>query len=165
MADTSHNNWLEVKGNYFCTVKPPGKGWLGEKKGTPFIRVPLVVEDGPQEGKEILWYGYLTDAAFDRTIQTLAEVFGFDGDLDGLQNGTVSFAGQECRIVTDFEEYKGESRLKVKWLNSAGGGQLDEATAKPILDRLRSRAKAVAAAAGKGKAPDASAPGKGKAPF
>ena len=56
-----------------------------------------------------------------------------NGDWDDLD----SFSGIEVIIVTDEEEYNGETRIKAKWLNS-----LNNKAKAEVADRLLARMKA-----------------------
>ena len=144
----SDNEYLNVAGNFKCVVEDPSGGFLPTRgaKETPAIRVPLLVQDGPQEGKKITWFGYLTDASVEFTIRALATALDFDGNLKALQEGDISFAGQVCQVVTEFEEWEGEKRLKAKYINAVGTGAaiIDEGKAASIIDSLGGKAKAIA---------------------
>lgn len=96
--------------------------------GTPHIAV--LFEDAA--GDRITWYGYLSDAAMERTLHSL-QVLGWnplqdDGRIDRL-NGTEALVGAEAEIVVESEVYNGEARMKVKWVNEVGGGGLGEGMA------------------------------------
>src|SRR5207247_1435034 len=115
------NELLNEAGEFAVIVRKPSGGWFGEspERQTPFIQLLLEVTDDSR--RTIPWYGWLSDAAFENTIKRLADVFGFDGDLASLHEGKQTLEGRACRITTEFEEYKGKQKLKVKWLNSAEG--------------------------------------------
>lgn len=141
-------------GKYLCRVLAPSNGWFGEagENNTPFIRLPLVItEEGDCEGDETTWQGWLSEKSIDRTCKTLAEVFGWDGDLEALSNQlkTGPFVGKECRITAEQEEYNGKKKVVIKWLNRADGGGKTMAAdaAKLLAQRLNARAKAAAATA------------------
>ena len=147
--------YVDRAGAYTCRVKKPGNGWFGEagEKQTPFIRIPcFVTDDGDQDGKEIVWTGWITDAAFDRTIETLCKVFpSWDGDMEALNSGAFSFAGFDCEIVAESESFEGKTRIKAKWLNPVGGGggkEMDGAKVASLISRLGRKAKAIAKQAG-----------------
>lgn len=142
------------EGKYQCVVLAPFNGWFGEsgEKNTPFIRLNLrVIEDGEAEGDELEWQGWLSEKALARTCKNLAEVFGWDGDLEALagQLKTGPFVGKPCSVVTEFEEYNGKKRIKIKWLNSAGGGgkTLPATEAMALAKRLNASAKMAASEA------------------
>lgn len=131
----SDNKYIDAVGKFLCTVKRPPNGWLDETQGgTPFIRIPCIVtEECDQKGKEIVWRGYLSEKAKPRTVESLIRAFDWDGDWDDLD----SFAGIEVIIVTEEEEYNGETRIKAKWLNS-----LTNKAKQEVADRLLARMKA-----------------------
>jgi hypothetical protein len=119
LADKQQNRYVTAEGKYTAKVKQPGNGWLGKTKtNTDFIRIPLLIEDeGDQNGREIVWHGWLSQKAAERTAKTLDEAFGREWDIKSLDAGISPFTGQKCRITVEAEEYNGESRLKIKWLN------------------------------------------------
>lgn len=142
------SQYLDQAGKFECIVEQPEAGWLGEagERATPFIRIPVKVVEGDDTGKTIVYQAWLSDAAFDKTIARLAEVFGFDGDIEGLVAGRQTLAGLPCQIETEFETYENKPRLRVKWLNKAGGGikPLEAAKVSSLLGKLNARSKAVA---------------------
>jgi len=143
--------YLQAVGTFKAKVAPlpdGGSYFYIADTGTDGILIPLVVEtdEGP---RFIQWIGWLSEKAFDGTIQRLTKTFGFNGDLVSLQSGKQTFEGMDCEIVTVIETYENKPRCKVKWLNPVGGGQRsapDAAKIDSIVKRLQSRAKAVAAA-------------------
>jgi hypothetical protein len=163
---------LENIGSFDCVVFQPESGWFGEsgEAKTPYIRIPVMVtEDGPQKGHCAVYYGWLSDKAFDNTIARLAEVFEFNGDLPALHEGKVTLADLPCNITMEMEEYRGKAKFKVAWLNKLGGGgggmskSMPEEKLKGLFAKMGKRAKTIAAAqikesgkagGGKAKAPD-----------
>lgn len=112
--------YIDEAGTYFCKVKEPGNGWIDKSKtGTPFVRIPCIVDDpeSPQHGREIVWKGYLSEAAEQKTRQRLERAFGINWSYSSLCDGRASFAGQRCRIAVEAEEYQGKTYYKAKWLN------------------------------------------------
>lgn len=85
--------------------------------GNPQIGVELTILDGEYQGASITWYGSFTDAATPYTLEALDNL-GWTGDdlsnLTGIDRNEVS-------IVVDEEEYEGEVRDKVKYINKPGG--------------------------------------------
>lgn len=148
-------DYLNIPGSFECVVENPGDaGWFGESKEqkTPFLRLPLKVTEGPQKGKICVYNAWLSEAAFDRTIQTLKKVFGFNGDLNALYEGKASFSGMPCNITAETETYNGKSRVKIAWLNAPGGGAgtgpkgMEANKLNSLLSKLGPRAKAIAKA-------------------
>ncbi|MBE2178892.1 MAG: hypothetical protein IAE97_00265 [Chthoniobacterales bacterium] len=150
MSENTNTRYVDRAGVYRCRVKAPSNGWYGEagENKTPYIRIPCIVLDaGDQQGKEIVWQGWLTDAAFDRTVETLCKVFGWDGDMFALTDGQYTFDGLECEIVAESETYQGKPRIKVAWLNQLGGGggkAMEGDKLKGLLDRLGRKSMAIA---------------------
>lgn len=167
MSENTNTRYVDRVGVYRCRVKTPGNGWYGEagEKKTPFIRIPcIVLDEGDQEGREIVWQGWLSDAAFDGTIEKLCQAFPeWDGDLYALTDGKFSFAGSECEIVAESETYQGKSRIKAAWLNALGGGgkALDGDKLQSLLGRLGRKSLAIAKKV-RGEAGNASRPPAGR---
>lgn len=138
-------------GKFQCKVLAPTHGWFGEagENNTPFLRLNLIVtDDSDCEGEQITFQGWLTDKALDRTIKNLAEVFGWDGDLEVLAKltSTGPFVDLPCQIVTEEEEYNGKMAVKIKWLNPTGGGgkTMEPDAAYAIAKKFGARAKLAA---------------------
>lgn len=149
--EQQNTRYVDRAGTFSCRVKKPANGWFGEagENNTPFIRIPcFVTDDGDQEGREITWKGWISEAAFDRTIQTLCKVFPqWDGDLEALQNDTFSFAGFDCEVVSESKTHNGQKRVEAKWLNALGGGGgkvMDSGKVQSLISKLGRRAKAIA---------------------
>jgi hypothetical protein len=112
--------YVNAEGKFLGTVKQPGNGWLGESNGgSEFVRVPIIVDAGPEAGKEIVWKGYTTEKARRRTLETLNDVFGTDWTFAGLITNKVQWAGTLVSVSVKAEEYNGETRYKAQWLNPA----------------------------------------------
>jgi len=128
---------LTHEGRFKCIVRET-ENWIGEAStGSLYVGIPVEVAEGDCAGEHITAYLYLTEAANDRTLKTLEKVIGFDGDLEALYTGRTSFAGLPCSIVTEYEN----NNLKVKWLNSAAGGNgiqpASEDKVKALLAKLK----------------------------
>lgn len=89
--------------------------------GTPHI----AVEFEGIVGEYLTWYGYLTDAAIEQTLRSLTrlgwDAEKHDGRLESLHR-TDLLVGEDAEIVVEFENYNGQSRPKVRWINEVGGG-------------------------------------------
>lgn len=131
-------------GRHQCIVLEPGNGWFGEagEKQTPYIRIPLKILDGPCEGDETVYQGWITDSAVERTVKNLKEVFGWDGDLTKLarQVNTGPFVGKLCSIVCEEDDYKGKKRIVIAWLNGPHAESMMEADrAMRLAEQLQRR--------------------------
>ena len=80
--------------------------------GTEQVAVLLELEDNTR----ITWYGFLTEAAAERTLESLTHM-GVT-DLETL----AGLGSQEFEAVIDEEEYNGSVRDKVKFINRLGSG-------------------------------------------
>jgi hypothetical protein len=104
------------------------------KSSTGTAHVAVLFED--PEGGRITWYGYLTDAALERTIASL-RILGWDptkhdGRIDSLHNSGL-LVDAEAEVVVEMETYNGETRPKVKWVNEVGGGMGEGMPAEEAL--------------------------------
>ena len=131
---------IKNPGRYTATAKTVDLGQSAEK-GTPYVSILFENE----QGEDLTAFLYLSDAALERTVRTLREVFGFNDDF-----GTVKeqVTGKRASIVVEAEEYEGKSRMKVKWINTVGGSSgkpLENAGS--LLAQLSARAKRIPAAA------------------
>jgi hypothetical protein len=127
LADKQQNRYVTAEGKYTAKVKAPGNGWLGTSKtGSHFIRIPLLIDDpaSDQHGREIVWQGWLSEKAAERTAKTLDEAFGREWDIPTLNAGKAPWVGKLCRITIEAEEGEdGKVRLKVRWLNPMTSSQ------------------------------------------
>ena len=148
------------------TYAARAKTWaLGESsKGTEQIEVSFELQT--EAGGFIKWYGYFSEKAAARTIESL-RIMGWAGtdlnDLTGLDNN-------EVEIVVASEVYDGKIKQKVQWVNKPGGvgleRQLSPEKAKAFAARMKGAVLAFDKASG---ATPVQANGKGKlsekAPF
>lgn len=103
--------------------------------GTPQIAVLFEAVD---TGETITWYGYLTEKAAKYAVQAL-RTMGWQGDdLSALDIGDIQ---EEVSIVVDTEEYDGQTRTKVKWVNRPGGlalkQRMEPADRKRFADKFK----------------------------
>jgi hypothetical protein len=88
-------------------------------KGTEQIAILFEIAEGDEKGQRITWYGFFTEATYERTLDSL-ENAGWDGQslkrLDGL-------GSRPCVIVVENETGQdGKTYPRVRWVNSLGGG-------------------------------------------
>jgi hypothetical protein len=101
--------------------------------------------DGEPAGS-ITAYRYFTEKAMDFAIADL-QTLGWKGDsLSELMGDppAVSLLGAKAELKIQMEEYKGESRPRVLFINAPGGGvrmknALDAAGATSLAQRVRAR--------------------------
>lgn len=98
---------------------------------------------------ELTWYGYFTDAAFDKTLDAL-RTMGWSGDdlsdLTGLDTNEVSL------VVAD-EVYDGKTSARILWVNKLSSGPavrsvLEGGAAKSFAAAMKDRVRAHRAATG-----------------
>lgn len=95
-----------------------------------------MITDGPQKDQSIQWFGFFSDACFDRTIQSLRHC-GWKGDdvsdLTGID-------AHEVDIVVEHDEYQNKVTPKVRWVNQAGGGAgMSPSQAADFAQSIKSR--------------------------
>ena len=122
-------------------------------KGTPQVVVPFALEGG----ETISWVGFLTDAALPFTVKSL-RIAGWQGD-DFFD--LTSLGSKECELVIADEEYNGEVRSRVQYINEIGGGpkigkSMSEADRKEFARKMRG--KVIACGGGKASAAPKPAP-------
>jgi len=108
--------------------------------GIEQIAVTFETDDGT-----ITWYGYFTDKAIKRTIESL-KILGWNPEEHDHQvaslHDTGLLVGAEAEIVVENEEYDGRTRAKVRWVNSIGTGEgvrekMDPGEAEAFSTRMR----------------------------
>jgi len=134
-------------GKHTCRVAAPINGWFCESKtGTAGLRLPLEITGGECNGTHVEYIAWLSHAALDRSVKTLADVFGWDGNLAALASLVDSgpFVGRESEITVEDEEYNGKMYPKIKWLNKAGGGSSAKPLAKDAVAEMVAKLNATA---------------------
>jgi hypothetical protein len=100
---------LKLPGTYRAEVTDAALGTA--KTGTDFVLLKLRTD----EHEMCDAYLYLSEKAFDRTVKTLHEVFGFDGVFGSLPE---QLCGRRCRLEAEEEtDEKSMVRVRVKWIN------------------------------------------------
>lgn len=86
------------------------------KSDNPQVRVEFEIDDGPEKGRRLSWWGNLSDAAFDRTKADLAKL-GWKSETWNDVTGLIT----SVEIVVEEEEYNGKTQSRVRWINEIGG--------------------------------------------
>lgn len=127
-------------GFYRAVAKEAKLGTTGTNKEQVAVLLETMHEEtGELTGETITWFGYFTEKATERTLESL-RLLGWQGsDLADLSTvGT-----KEVVIVVEAEEYKGVWRPKVKWINDPESGgialkaPLDDAKAKQFAAKMK----------------------------
>lgn len=85
----------------------------------PFVRVKFEIKDRGS----IIWDGFLTDDAAEKTLEQL-ENCGWNGKkLDSKLEGMGS---KQVELVVDHEEHEGKTYARVRWVNRPGGNVKNE---------------------------------------
>ena len=100
-----------------------------QAKGTDFIAVTFPIGD---EGGTLEWAGWLTENAMEFTIAALKRC-GWHGD-DIRQTMRDGLDANEVDLVVEWEEYKGEVRAKIAFINAPG---LSDEKALALAARVR----------------------------
>lgn len=112
-------------------VQVVGASLTESSKGTMGIRFDFENDQGTID--HTLW---VTERTVDRVRENLAtlgysnELFNDPANMDRMQDITL---GNECEIVVEDEEYNGDVKAKVKWINAIGSSK---AATPGMLDRL-----------------------------
>jgi hypothetical protein len=139
-------------GKFICTVQEAESYVHLNKDDKPSIMLKLYIEagQGANSGTEIAWFGGLSsDKSREMTQKALKTCFGWDWDSQALVVGNVPFAGKEVEADIQWDEYNGQRRLRVAWINNPEGGQAvshDPAKLASILGALDRQAKATSRA-------------------
>jgi hypothetical protein len=120
--------------------------------GTEQIAVRLRITSGEHEGAEITFYGYFSEKATQRTLESLRHLGWTSDDITSLEG----LGDTEASIVIEHEEDQrtGEPRPRVKWVNGPGSGlAMKERLAPGEAKALAARLKGAAIASRGGAAP------------
>lgn len=121
------------KGEYRAKCKTWALG--ASQNGTERLECEFELLD--MDGLTMNWEGYLSEAAFLRTQESMKHM-GWAGDwekVEGLDKCEVSLAIED-------ETYLGKTRSRVRWVNRA---KLPEEAQKTLGQRMKERAAALAA--------------------
>lgn len=132
------------------------KEWgLGQAStGTKQIAVNFEVTTPDATEKSFTWYGFFSDAAWERTYESLQHM-GWEGeDPLELQNHGGGLDKNEVELVIEDEEYpagSGKFSAKVRWVNKIGvalNAPLQPADAAAFSAAMREKIRAKKAAVG-----------------
>ena len=125
-------NKLEKEGRFNARVEDIELGYSGNS--TPQLIIDLTTEEG-----YISAWLYFSESAFDFSLKTLKEAFGFDGDFEKIEQ----IKGKDCSITVEEEEdQSGKLRLRVKWIN-APRVELEEGEKQNLAQNLTKLAQSL----------------------
>lgn len=128
----------------FSAVARGGTLSESEKKKTPQVVVTFEITTAEHAGTTIDWFGFLTDKTTDRTIESLRYAGWKGSDLADLSDLS-SKDTPLVELVIEHEEYEGNTRARVQWVNRVGraGKALPAEQAKALSARMRGAIAAV----------------------
>lgn len=85
----------------------------------PQVCINFEILEGDDAGRRIAWFGYFTEGAAQRTVESL-RYCGFKGN--DLAMAVTQDLDQVVQLQIKHEEYKGKVSAKVAWVNRGGGG-------------------------------------------
>jgi hypothetical protein len=92
-------------------------------------------------GKTLTWYGYWTEATWERTIETLRTCGWTGNEIDDLSE--LSGETPEVFVVLDHEpDQNGAMRERIKWVNKTNGLAMKKALDPARAKEFAARAKA-----------------------
>lgn len=119
------------------------------KKGTPVVDAHFELLEGPDKGKEISTWLFLTDKTEARTCEALMSCGWTGKDWQNLPG----YGSKEVYLVLEDEQNGEYTNTKVKWINAkdrvAGVKPSNEASVKGFSERMERLAKSVKDAAPK----------------
>jgi hypothetical protein len=118
--------------------------------GNEQIAVTFQLVDEPHAGQTITWFSsFASDKATAITLRALRTCGWLGDNLADLEGIDAS----EVDLVCEEEEYEGERRLRVRWVNPPGGARLaqpmSEGERRAFAERMRGTVLAMDAKEGK----------------
>lgn len=121
-----------IPGTFPAVVVSTQLGETDNDNATPYLLITFDInnEGKPDDPKGRMSHsGWLTEGAAQYTMKALADLGwdprekGYDSIFNELDKGEDSpLVGAECDLVLDMDEYQGERRLRIKFINRKGGG-------------------------------------------
>lgn len=119
-------------------ARATGEYELGvSNNGTEQVGVSFRITQGEHLGTTLTWYGFFnTDENAQRAIKSLRACGWAGDDLSNLQGIDTN----EVNIVVEIDEYEGQQRNKVAWVNGAGVAMknvMNDAQKKAFAARMK----------------------------
>ena len=103
--------------------------WGRTAKGTHQLLVMFEILDEPYQGTRLAWFGYFTQASWNRTLESLRHC-GFQGDDLATINRQTLDRVVSVKVEHETSQKTGRTFARVGFVNAAGGVQL----ASPMQD-------------------------------
>lgn len=91
----------------------------GNDADKPRIETEWQIDEGEEAGNTYYKHLYLTDKAFKWSLKSLRNA-GFEGD--NLATVGEQLKGNKAVVVLEEDEWEGNVRTVIKWINKLGGG-------------------------------------------
>jgi len=106
-------------------ARATGQSEFGQSdRGTDYLWINFEITRGELEHEKIGAYLYFSDAAASRSIEALRYCgCTFPGDD---MTDLVELNANEVELIVEHDTYNGETKAKVKWINSFGGRGVKE---------------------------------------
>lgn len=135
----------------FRAIAQGGELGKSKQKQTDQIAITFGIAEGQATGETVTAILYFTPATTPKTLETMKQL-GWKGDFNDL-----STLNGEADLVLKYEEWEGNSYLRVQWINrpgESGGGFRQQAMTDQDKKQFAARMRGAVAAAF-GKAPPA----------
>lgn len=133
-------------GTYRARALPDDVQFGYTKGGNEQIAVPVQITEGEHAGAVVTWFGTFAEGkATEITLKALRACGWSTSDLTDL----AGLGANEVEAVIEWETYNGVDRMKVKWLNTIGGGKvkleqpMTDAQRKAFAARMKGAALAI----------------------
>jgi hypothetical protein len=100
-------------------------------------------------GERLTWYGFFTDAAFERTIESLRAMGWTGSSLDEFAGEKLpAGVDRQVELVVQHEEYQGKTQARLSFVNSIGAGlalksAMDANQARAFAAKMKGRIAAL----------------------
>lgn len=113
--------------------------------GNPQVVIHYEITEGEYKGRRLPWFGYFTDDATDRTLESI-RISGFaDDDLSKLPSTPLK---SKVTLTVEHNTYEDKTHARVAWVNKPGGAILK--VANPLNQKaLKGLAEKLAGKLGK----------------
>lgn len=118
---------------------------VNNEKETPYVAVVFEVVDGESKGERVKWEGWLSEAAQERTLESLVHCGWDQADIRKLE----SVKKKDATIIVEHEQDAKDPKKtwpKVAWVNALSNGpsleksvDLDAGSADSLAAQIKSK--------------------------